>query len=406
MIKDLLQYSLRTLQQRKLRTSLTLLGIFVGIAAIVSLISLGQGFEKEINEQFELLGTDKLIITPKTAFAPPGSQTLGISLTEDDWDFVAKIKEVAESTVYIIVPAKIEFNDETRFFNVIGTDTGVGLKVWEELLGDVEIAEGRMIKKGDKFKAVVGNYHVERNLFKKNAQVRNTYKINGQNVKIVGVWDYIGSAEDDKAISMPLEAARELFEIPNRVDAIILKMEKGVDPVIVAEKIKRRLRNFRDLEEGKEDFAIQTFDEILRSLNQILGVIQLVLIAIAGISLLVGGIGIMNTMYTSVIERTKEIGIMKAIGARNRDITQLFILESGLLGAAGGIMGILIGIGFSKGVVWIIKNVLLFEFIDVFFPWYLILAVLAFSFTIGTVSGVLPAIQAARQQPVEALRYE
>jgi putative ABC transport system permease protein len=406
MIKDLLQYSLRTLQQRKLRTSLTLLGIFVGIAAIVSLISLGQGFEKEINEQFELLGTDKLIITPKTAFAPPGSQTLGISLTEDDWDFVAKIKEVAESTVYIIVPAKIEFNDETRFFNVIGTDTGVGLKVWEELLGDVEIAEGRMIKKGDKFKAVVGNYHVERNLFKKNAQVRNTYKINGQNVKIVGVLDYIGSAEDDKAISMPLEAARELFEIPNRVDAIILKMEKGVDPVIVAEKIKRRLRNFRDLEEGKEDFAIQTFDEILRSLNQILGVIQLVLIAIAGISLLVGGIGIMNTMYTSVIERTKEIGIMKAIGARNRDITQLFILESGLLGAAGGIMGILIGIGFSKGVVWIIKNVLLFEFIDVFFPWYLILAVLAFSFTIGTVSGVLPAIQAARQQPVEALRYE
>ena len=383
-----------------------MIGIFVGIAAIVSLIALGQGFEKEIQEQFEKLGTDKLIITPKAPFAPPGAQTTGANLTEDDWDFVASMKGIDLTTAYIFVPAKVEFNDETRFYNVIGTETGEGLRLWNEMLGDIDVDQGRMLKKGDKFKIVVGNYHVERNLFKTNAKLRNSYNINGQDFKIVGVWEFIGSAEDDRSINMPLDAAREIFDIPEKVDAIIVKTEKGEDPVVVAEKIKRRLRTFRGLEEGKEDFAIQTFDELLRSFNQVLSVIQLVLVAIAGISLLVGGIGIMNTMYTSVLERTKEIGIMKAIGARNEDITRLFVLESGLLGTAGGIIGILIGIGFSEGIVWVIKNVLLFTFIDVFFPWYLIGAVLLFSFTIGTISGVMPAIHAAKQQPVEALRYE
>ena len=406
MIKDYINIVTGTFKQRKLRTVLTMLGIFVGIAAIVSLIALGQGFEKKITEEFQKLGADKLMITPKAPFAPPGASTLGVELTEDDLDFVDKINGVDETTAYILVPAKIEFNNEIRFFNVFGMPTDEGFELWKEIIGDYEIAEGRQIKDGDKFKIVVGNYHVERNTFSKNIKLRNSLKINEVDFKVVGVWEFIGSPEDDKAITMPIKTAREVFDIPDRVDAIIVRTAKGVNPSDVAATIKRRLRKHRDLEEGKEDFRVQSFEEVLRSFNQFIGVLQVILIAIAGISLLVGGIGIMNTMYTSVLERTREIGIMKAIGARNSDIIRLYLIESGFLGAAGGLIGVLLGLGISKGLELIVKKVLLFEFLEIFFPWYMILATLAFAFIVGAVSGVMPALHAAHQKPVDALRYE
>tara|TARA_Y100000310_G_C20694191_1_gene824322 strand:+ start:2946 stop:4166 length:1221 start_codon:yes stop_codon:yes gene_type:complete len=406
MIQDYINIVAGTFKQRKVRTILTMLGIFVGIAAIVSLIALGQGFERKITEEFEKLGSDKLMITPKAPFAPPGASTLGLELTKDDEEFVRKINGVEEITSYIFVPATLEFNDETRFFNVFGMPVDDGFELWKEIIGDIQIEEGRQIKQGDKFKIVIGNYHSQRNTFSKNVQLRNTIKINDVDFKVVGIWEFIGSPEDDKQITMPIDTAREVFDIPERVDAIIVRTAKGVNPSDVAATIKRRLRKHRGLDEGKEDFRVQSFEEVLRSFNQFIGVLQVVLVAIAGISLLVGGIGIMNTMYTSVLERTREIGVMKAIGARNGDIIQMYLIESGFLGIAGGVIGILIGVGISKGIELIVKNVLLFEFLEIFFPWYLVVGTLLFSFVVGALSGVLPAIHAANQKPVDALRYE
>ena len=133
---------------------------------------------------------------------------------------------------------------------------------------------------------------------------------------------------------------------------------------------------------------------------------QAVLVGIAAISLLVGGIGIMNTMYTSVLERTKEIGTMKAVGARNSDILLIFLMESGLLGLVGGAIGIAIGFGLGKGTEYIAGMYLGSGLLRAVFPWYLILGALAFSFIIGSLSGALPAVQASRLKPVDALRYE
>jgi len=144
----------------------------------------------------------------------------------------------------------------------------------------------------------------------------------------------------------------------------------------------------------------------LKSFQNIFGVIQAVLVGIAGISLIVGGIGIMNTMYTAVIERTKEIGTMKAVGARNSHILLIFLFESGLLGLVGGAIGIVIGYGLGKGAQYMATIGLGTDLLRAYFPWYLILGALVFSFLIGTLSGILPALQAAKLKPAEALRRE
>ena len=181
---------------------------------------------------------------------------------------------------------------------------------------------------------------------------------------------------------------------------------KQFNPDIVAEDIEEALRDERDERIGQETFSVQSFSQLLETFTDIFAVVQAVLIGIAAISLIVGGIGIMNTMYTSVLERTKEIGIMKAVGARNRDIFLIFLIESGLLGLVGGIIGILLGIGIGKGVEYLAASQLGTPFLQAIFGFPLILSALAFSFIIGAASGVLPAMQAARLKPADALRYE
>ncbi len=151
---------------------------------------------------------------------------------------------------------------------------------------------------------------------------------------------------------------------------------------------------------------VQTFEQVMKSFQTIFGMVQAVVIGIVAISLLVGGIGITNTMYTSVLERTRDIGIMKAVGARNSDILKLFMIESGMLGLVGGAVGIMIGVGLSKAVEITISKLYNFVYLKASFPWYLILGALAFSFLVGSISGVMPARQAAKMKPVDALRYE
>ena len=149
---------------------------------------------------------------------------------------------------------------------------------------------------------------------------------------------------------------------------------------------------------------MQTAAELIKSFKTILDIVQGILIAIAAISLMVGGVGIMNTMYTSVLERTREIGIMKAIGAKNSQILTLFLIEAGLIGIVGGIIGIILGVGLSKIAVIIIGQALKTDLIQASFPLVLIVGSLLFSFLVGAASGILPAIQASKLKPVDALR--
>ena len=197
-----------------------------------------------------------------------------------------------------------------------------------------------------------------------------------------------------------MDAVRKIFSKPEDVDAIITQVKSPDDIPTLQEKIEKELESKRD----DTNFQVVTATQILEQINQVLGVMQFVLVGIAAISLVVGAIGIMNSMYTSVLERTKDIGIMKAIGARNSDILKIFLIESGLIGLVGGIFGILLGSAMALIIGQLSKNAG-FSLIIKIEPLVLIFGLL-FAFVVGIISGILPAYQASRLKPVDALRYE
>ena len=265
---------------------------------------------------------------------------------------------------------------------------------------NIKTKKGRMLKPGESNKILVGNHLWTIDHFSKDIALGSKMLINGKTFEVIGLLDKIGAGRDE-SIMVNEDDMRELLNEKDKFSAIIVQTNEK--PAEVADRILRVIRKDRRQKEGFEDVTVSTSEDIIASINTILGVVQAVFIGIAAISLLVGGIGIMNTMYTSVLERTREIGIMKAIGARNNAVLAIFLIESGLLGVLGGAIGILIGVVLSKLVEFfgqgVVGNVL-----KASFPWYLIVGALAFSFLVGAVSGLLPARQAAKLPPVEALR--
>jgi putative ABC transport system permease protein len=203
---------------------------------------------------------------------------------------------------------------------------------------------------------------------------------------------------------IPREDLEELLGIKNEYDMIIAQVEDRDRIEEISESIKKELMRLRDLDEGEEDFTIQTPLQAISSVNTILDIINIIVAGIAGISLAVGGIGIANTMYTSILERRKEIGVMKAIGAKNSDIAQIFLIESGLLGLVGGILGAIVGISIAFLGAGIANQALEENLFKVSISYTLIFSAIAFSFVIGALSGVLPAIQASKTNVVDALR--
>ncbi|MBW2993688.1 ABC transporter permease [Candidatus Woesearchaeota archaeon] len=403
MIRDFFKLALNNLRKRKVRSWLTMIGIFIGIAAVVALIAIGQGLEHSITEQFEELGTDKIFIQPKGQYGIPGLES-AVDLTEDDTETVSKTKGVEDATGMVSGIVKVEFDDEIIYQFLIGLEEE-GKSLFEEF-GSWEIDKGRDVKEGDSNKVSLGyNYGLKKKVFTRQVKVRDRIKINDEEFKVVGTYKKIGNPQDDAQIYTDDQTAREVLGLDNEVQFIIVRTNAGEEPSKVADAIKKELRKARDLEKGKEDFTVQTFEELIESFQTILLVVQVVLIGIAAISLVVGGIGIMNTMYTSVLQRTQEIGVMKAIGAKNRSILSLFVIESGMLGLFGGMIGVVLGMGIAK-IVEMIAEEFGYGMLKVFFPWYLILGALLFSFGVGTISGVFPAIRASRMKPVDALRYE
>jgi len=394
--------SINTLKRRKLRSWLTMLGIFIGIATLVSLVSLGQGLEEAVQEQFSQLGTDKLIIEPKGTFG--GLQTSTVTLTKRDSEVVERVLGVKESTGLLFKTAIIEFNEQIHSHFAFGIPTDEKNKLAKEFFF-FKIEEGRDLRKGDKNKVVLGQQYKDPDLFDKKITLRDKIIINGEEFKIVGFYKTVGNTQDDSSVTISEDAFRELYNLSDEFDIIVAKVDQGSNPRQVADRVEKELRNFRDVKEGKEDFTVSTAEEFLETFQEILNIITVFLLGIASISLFVGGVGIMNTMYTSVVERTQEIGVMKAIGARNIDIASLFMIESGLLGMAGGSIGVVLGFAVAKGIELLVAstgNTILQTKISL----TLIIGALLFSFIVGTVSGVLPAIRASKLPPTEALRYE
>ena len=403
MIKDFFVLSLNNLRRRRLRSWLTMIGIFIGIAAVVALISLGQGLQDYISEEFEKLGADKIIIQPR-GMGPPGTAGPSLILTSEDLKTIENVRGVKWAMGFLVKQGQAFYKDESG----IGFATGANPEDLE-LLKEIQsfnLLEGRQLKKGDKYKVVVGYNHIYDDIWDKPMQIGSTINIEGYDFKVVGVIEKIGNPIDDRILYVTKDALKEILDIEDEESQIMVKTAEGFDPEEVADTIERKLRKSRGEKEDQETFSVQTSEQLLETFQSIFGVVQGVLVGIAGISLLVGGVGIMNTMYTAVLERTKEIGTMKAIGAKNSHVLLLFLLESGLLGLVGGLIGVGIGIGLAKTAEYLAAVAIGTELLQASKSPVILGGALAFSFVIGTLSGILPALQASKLKPADALRFE
>ena len=394
MLADYFLMAVGNIRHRKLRSWLTVIGIIIGVAAIISLITVSRSLESTIESQFEQFGANRIIISPK-GFQGPGTSSEG--LTTNDVKTIEQISGFKYVVPGIFLSTEVRHKKEVGFTLI----SGIPAENFEEFFLDsgAKLKEGRFIREGDKFEAVVGSRVVE-NMFDDSLKIGSKIEIKGKEFKIVGILKEVGNSQDDSQINIPLETVREIFNKPEDVDAIISQVKSPEDIPLLQKKIERELER----ERGDTNFQVVTATQILEQIGQVLGIIQFVLVGIAAISLIVGGIGIMNSMYTSVLERTKEIGIMKAIGAKNSDIFQIFLIESGLIGLVGGLFGTALGSAIALMIGQFSKNSGFL--LNVKIEFLVLIFGLAFAFVIGIFSGLLPAMQAAKLKPADALRYE
>ena len=398
-LTDLLRLALGRLGTGKMRTALTMLGIIIGVASVVALVSVAQGATKGISDQLNSLGTNLLTVNPGfTRGAVTRGQFGGATtLTIADASAIAGLDGVQAVAPELTTNKLVIAGSLNETPSIVGT-TPAYMSVFA-----YEIWTGSFINQASVDAnlrvAVIGATTAD-NLSLTASSIGSTIYIGGLPFELIGILQSKGGtgAEDDRVI-VPLSTARELFVGSNSVSAIGLSATSQDAITTVSAEITATLEQRHGITNGVDDFSIVTQSQLLGTVSSVSDVLTLLLAGIASISLLVGGIGIMNIMLVSVRERTREIGIRKAIGARGRDILSQFLVEALALSLAGGAIGILLGVlaSFAIGVYagWGF----------VFNP-ITVVAAVGFSLIVGIVFGVWPASQAARLDPVVALRYE
>lgn len=401
---DLIKYSLGSLRVRKRRSFLTILSVFIGIAAITTLISFGQGISHYVEQISQEMGDDKLMIQARGAGFGPPSLKSNVRLNEQDLETVEKVRGVAEATGVYAISGEITFNNQKRYGYLMGSDYQEHRKLLEEVFA-LDLDEGNALRGNERSKVLLGyNYKLPDTIFKKPVRLRDNILINNHTFSVAGFYRVVGNPQDDSNIYITQDAMEDFFG-PKNYLFILVRSAPGVVPTDLVEDIKKKLRDDRHQDPGEEDFFVQTFEQVIATFSSILSIITGVVILIALISVFVAAVNIMNTMYTATLERTKEIGIFKAIGSTNSSILFLFVLEAGLLSLAGGILGVIAGYFLATTAGTFIAQAGFGAFSPLF-TWQLVAGSLAFAFLIGALSGLLPAYQASKLKPVDALRYE
>ncbi len=418
-LNENVRMALRALRSNKLRAALTMLGIIIGVSAVITLVSVGRGVENYINAAFGAIGTDLLFVIPGSpkdvTSGPPtpvlqGNVLLGPSLSMKDLEAIKDPRRVPDAVVVapeVQTLAAVAAGSEVVRPPVSGVEPGY------DVARDWKTADGRFISDGDvvaRARVAVLGQTVVKDLFPDKDPVGETIKINQQPYQVIGVLEAKGGGmggDQDNHVYVPLTTAHnELYPLRNKagdpiVNLLYVMPRDGVDNKEVIDQIKTTLRaqhniNYRD----EDDFAVFSQADFLAAFGAIIGAVTIFLSSIAAVSLIVGGIGIMNIMLVTVTERTREIGLRKAIGAKRRDILAQFLIEAMTLSLLGGIIGILIGSGGAIAIGKLVEN-----FNPVVAPGAVIMAV-SFSVAVGLFFGLYPAWRASRLNPIEALRYE
>ncbi len=397
MLREYILIALNNLKRRKLRSWLTVIGIVIGISAIVSLTLIAQGTENAVNAAFEEFGTDVILVQGGTAFGPPTPGEYG--LKNRDINFFESFGETDIVIPYVYDTQEVEYKSEKKYPIVYAIDT----EFWAEFLGrsNFEVERGRNFQDGETGSVIIG-WKLNHDYFEKKIDLKSRIKVGGKTFKVIGIYERIGNDADDTSIAMSIDDARKIFAPANKVTGAQIIVKEGVDIEKFAEELEEDYEDYR----GDKNFILSTSTAILEQINNILGIIQYVIVGIAGIALIVGAVGIANTMYMSVLERTKEIGIMKSIGATNKAIMTIFLIESAFFGVVGGIIGSIIGILMALGAKYAIEAFSPgLPFLILIDP-YVVGGAILFSAIAGILSGILPARAASKLNPVDALRYE
>ncbi len=397
-LRDAIRLAARAVTAQRLRSFLTLLGIAVGIASVILLTSIGEGIHRYVLGEFSQFGTNVVTIAPgktKTGGAPSGLPSSARPLTLEDAQSLARLPHVVAVTPNIKGNAEIQGNGRTRrtLISGVSADSAAVFRL--------AARSGQYLPADDAGNArafVVLGAKLKEELFGADNALGQRIRIGGLQFRVIGIMEakgqFLGIDLDDTAF-IPAARAQELFNREG-VDEINVAVAENAPSAAVASQIRRHLIE----RHGREDFTIVTQEEMLKTLSNILNVLTMAVGALGGISLLVGGVGIVTIMTIAVTERTGEIGLLVALGARRRTILGLFLGEAIALSALGGALGLLLGIGLAQLIH------LLVPALPVHTPLSFVLLAEGIAIAIGLAAGVLPARRAARLDPVEALRTE
>jgi putative ABC transport system permease protein len=395
--------ALGSIRAHAFRSFLTALGIIIGVAAVIAMVSIIQGLSVLIDEQFEGLGSNSVTIRPFTSLEA-ALQGRRSRLTQDDYEMIRyRVDGIESITPIMPVQVRVNYQSLSTTAQVIGTTYSY------QKVGQAFVRKGRFLSTSDtetrRNIAVIGN-KVREDLSLPRDPVGEYIQVNNEWLKIVGLLEtkgsFLGQGQDNQVL-VPFSTMARLNGNRWRPNIQIQMTISDLNDLdTVTQTVRRLLRNAHKLDKDQEDdFSFQTAEQLQDTIGSILNTVTIVMGGIVSISLLVGGIGIMNIMLVSVTERTREIGICKAIGAKRHHILLQFLLEALVLCLIGGAVGLLIGYGIAA-----VATALIPGFPGAHTPLWAIALALGFSGAIGVVFGILPAAKAANLDPISSLRYE
>ncbi len=410
-LKKCFKHAFNMVLHSRLRSWLTITGIVIGVAAVIAIVSIGDGMQQSLNAQLSGLGGDIVTISPgferggggmfgmRGGGGPsnsPQATTKEIVLGRSDLQALKGIPDIALIDTNIRGSVDISYLGKTGKVSV----TGVDQSVWSQITTS-KIKTGRMLDSADQNVIVIGG-RLASSYFSQPVGINKMTTINGSAFRVVGILD-----DQSNSVYMPIQMAYQVIaDKKNDIyDTFVVKIrnEDQLDEVIT--KIEDKLMIARHVTQNKKDFSVSSRKEMQQARADTMNSMNAFLLAIAAVSLIVGSVGIANTMFTSVLEKTKEIGIMKAIGARNPDILLIFLFNAGFIGLVGGLIGVILGTILSGFLPALVGNLPLVRGTTIV-TFNSIIMALSVSVIVGILAGIIPAYQASKLKPVDALRYE